>query len=74
MQGYGAQHSRLRWDFRSTKSHPLVGDHPLVVLVELDPDKEHHAEVLFSGELKHPILGRRRHQAQLPTVTIPLTT
>ncbi|WP_435279745.1 hypothetical protein [Streptomyces sp. 1222.5] len=74
VQGYGAQQSRLRWDFRSTKRHPLVGDHPLAVLVELDPDKEHHAEVLFSGELKHPILGLRRHQAQLPTVTIPLTT
>ncbi|MEU8979264.1 hypothetical protein [Streptomyces sp. NPDC048309] len=74
VQGYGAHQSRLRWDFRSTRRHPLVGDHPLAVLVELEPDKEHRAEVMFSVELKHPVVGLRRHRAQLPAVTIPLAT
>ncbi|MET9915226.1 hypothetical protein ABZZ74_52920 [Streptomyces sp. NPDC006476] len=72
MRGYGASQPRPRWDFRSTKRHPLVGDHPLAVLIEFDPEKEHRAEVLFSAELKHPALGLRRHRAQLPAAAIPL--
>jgi hypothetical protein len=74
VQGYGAHQSRLRWDFRRTRRHPLVGDHPLAVLVELEPDKEHRAEVMFSAELKHPVVGLRRHHAQLPAISIPLAT
>lgn len=73
VRGYGASQARLRWDFRSTKHHPLVGDHPLAIMIEFDPQKKHHAEVLFSAELKHPALGLRRHRAQLPAGAISLT-
>ncbi|MFH8659960.1 hypothetical protein [Streptomyces afghaniensis] len=73
VRGYGASQARLRWDFRSTKRHPLVGDHPVAVLIEFDPEQEHRAEVLFSAEMKHPALGLRRHRAQLPLKTITLT-
>ncbi|MEV6764521.1 hypothetical protein AB0N16_28535 [Streptomyces sp. NPDC051105] len=74
VQGYGENQSQLRWRFRSTKHHPLVGDHPLAVLIEYDPAKEHRVEILFSAELKHPTLGLRRHRGQLPVRSIPLTT
>ncbi|MBK3562693.1 hypothetical protein [Streptomyces sp. MBT62] len=73
VRGYGALQSRLRWDFRSTRRHPLVGDHQLAALVGLPPGRSGTAQALFSAEFRHPRLGLRRHRAQLPPTEITLS-
>lgn len=44
---------------------PLVGDHPVVALVELVPGAVNRADVLVAAELEHRGWGIRRYRARL---------
>ncbi|MEU0062212.1 hypothetical protein ABZ085_02545 [Streptomyces albidoflavus] len=65
VRGHGASQPNPQWEFRRVKGFPLVGDHPVAVLVELVPDCMNTAEVLVAAELEYRSWGVRRYRAQL---------
>ncbi|MFD0853910.1 hypothetical protein ACFQ07_16855, partial [Actinomadura adrarensis] len=72
VRGHGESQPNPQWEFRRIKRFPLVGDHPVAVLVELVPDRVNAAEVLLAAELEHRTWGVRRYRAHLAPSPQPI--